>query len=212
MKRRLPNPPSYSTVRALLRILEEKGHITHSEEGLKYVFRPIVPRTEAQKSAINHLLKTFFNGSVEQAMAALLDVKTNDLTAEDFERLTELIEQARRYYIRGVYFDPYQALQLSENLRRAGLWCVEVAQTHSTRGPKDTALFELASNGTLVLYDDPELRAMASAASAKELGNGQLFITKGGRGKIDLLIALSNCADEVRKMHTGSWAWFLEEV
>ena len=109
-----------------------------------------------------------------------------------------LIEKARQYEILGVYFDPYQALQLTDNLTRAGLWCVEVPQTHSTRGPKDTALFEMASNGTLVLYDDPELRAMASAASAKELGNGQLFITKGGRGKIDLLIALSNCALDAR--------------
>lgn len=114
-----------------------------------------------------------------------------------------LIEQARQYYIAGLYFDPFQALQLAENLTRAGLYCVEVAQTHGTRGPKDTALFELASNGALVLYDHPDLRAMASAASAKELGNGQLFIHKAGRGKIDLLVALSNCANEARDAYAG---------
>jgi hypothetical protein len=123
-----------------------------------------------------------------------------------------LIEQARRYYIQGVYYDPFQALQLAENLTRAGLWCVEVPQTHASRGPKDTALFELAANGQLVLYDDPELKAMASAASARELGNGLLWIEKGGRGKIDLLIALSNCADEVRKMYTGAWVTLLDQV
>jgi phage terminase large subunit-like protein len=111
-----------------------------------------------------------------------------------------------------VYYDPFQALQLAENLTRAGLWCVEVPQTHASRGPKDTALFELAANGQLVLYDDPELKAMASAASARELGNGLLWIEKGGRGKIDLLIALSNCADEVRKMYTGAWVTLLDQV
>lgn len=107
-----------------------------------------------------------------------------------------LLKKKEQYRIKGLYFDPYQALQLAENLRRAGMRCIEVPQTHSSRGPKDTRLFELASNQQIVLYDHPEIRGMASAASAKELGNGMLFITKRGRGMIDLLIALSNCADE----------------
>ena len=122
-----------------------------------------------------------------------------------------LIQKAKEYQIMAVLFDPYQALQLAENLDRVGLYCVEVSQTHATRAPKDTALFELASNGTLVLYDHPELRAMASAAGAKELGNGYLFIEKAGRGKIDLLIALSNCADEVRKMYDSGWRRLLDD-
>lgn len=118
-----------------------------------------------------------------------------------------LIEMARQYHVACVGFDPYQALQLAENLYRAGLDCVEIPQTHGSRGPHDTLLFELASNGALVLYDHPELRGMASNASAKELGNGLLFIGKAGRGKIDLLIALSNCVklcwDESGTLHFG---------
>jgi hypothetical protein len=102
----------------------------------------------------------------------------------------------KKYKIQGVYFDPWQAVYLADRLRVAGIYCVEVRQTHSSRGPKDTALFEMVSNGQLSLYDDPDLRTMAQGASAKELGDGRLFLQKtGGRSKIDLLVALSNCAD-----------------
>ena len=107
-----------------------------------------------------------------------------------------ILSLAKRYKIAGCYFDPWQAVYLSERLQNAGVNCVEVRQTHSSRGPKDTALFELVSNGLLVLYDDPELRTMAAGASAKELPDGRIFLAKtGGRSKIDLLVALSNAAD-----------------
>ncbi|HWC00925.1 MAG TPA: BlaI/MecI/CopY family transcriptional regulator, partial [Bryobacteraceae bacterium] len=69
----LPDRPSYSAVRAMLRVLEEKGHVRHEEQGLRYVFAPTVPREKATRSAVRHLLETFFNGSAEQAVAALLD-------------------------------------------------------------------------------------------------------------------------------------------
>jgi hypothetical protein len=103
---------------------------------------------------------------------------------------------AKKYRIQGVFFDPWQAVYLADRLRQAGINCVEVRQTHSSRGPKDTALFEMVSNGQLAFYDDPDLRTMAAGASAKELGDGRIFLQKtGGRSKIDLLIALANCAD-----------------
>ena len=105
-----------------------------------------------------------------------------------------LLAQKQRYHLSGLYYDPYQCAQLAENLWRAGLRCNEVPQTHQNRGPRDTALYDLAINRRLVLYDDPELRSAASFAAAKELGNGLLFLQKSGRGKIDLLVALSNCA------------------
>ena len=72
----LPDPPSYSAVRALLRILEEKGHVRHEEEGPRYVFAPRLDKEKAQQSAVRHLVQTFFDGSPEQAMAALLDTRT----------------------------------------------------------------------------------------------------------------------------------------
>ena len=109
-----------------------------------------------------------------------------------------ITQLARDYDLAGVWFDPYQALQLAEELRAGGVRCFEVSQTHASRGPKDTELYEMVSTGELVLYDHPELRQAAVSASAKELGNGLLFIKKAGRGKIDLLIALSNCAKEAR--------------
>src|SRR5579875_3392984 len=71
---RLPDPPSYSAVRAMLRVLEEKKHIRHEEKDLRYVFSPVVPREKARRSAVRHMLDTFFEGSPEQAVAALLDV------------------------------------------------------------------------------------------------------------------------------------------
>ena len=91
----LPEAPSYSAVRAMLRILEEKGHIRHEEKDLRYVFIPVVPREKARRSAVRHLLDTFFDGSPEQAVATLLDVSSKELSREDFDRLAALIEKAR---------------------------------------------------------------------------------------------------------------------
>ena len=92
----MQDAPSYSAVRALLRVLEEKGHVRHREKNLRYVYLPVVPREKASRSAVTHLLDTFFDGSAEQAVAALLDVSAQKLSDEDFERLSALIEKARK--------------------------------------------------------------------------------------------------------------------
>lgn len=92
----IPDPPSYSAVRAMLRVLEDKKHIRHEEKDLRYVYLPIVPRDKARRSAVAHLLDTFFDGSTEQAVATLLNVSGKDLKQEDFDRLAALIEQARK--------------------------------------------------------------------------------------------------------------------
>ena len=92
----LPDPPSYSAVRAMLRVLEEKKHIRHEEKDLRYVFMPVVPREKARRSAIRHMLDTFFEGSPEQAVATLLDVSARDLTDEEIDRMARRIEKARK--------------------------------------------------------------------------------------------------------------------
>lgn len=92
----LPDPPTYSAVRALLRILEEKGHLSHEQDGPRYVFVPTVPAEKARESALRHLLRTFFDGSAEGAVAALLDLEASELSTEEFERLAERIERARK--------------------------------------------------------------------------------------------------------------------
>jgi predicted transcriptional regulator len=92
----LPEPPSYSAVRALLRILEQKGHIRHEETEGKYVFMPIVHREKAKRSAIRHLVQTFFDGSSEQAVAALLDESSSKLSDSELDRLQQLIDKARK--------------------------------------------------------------------------------------------------------------------
>lgn len=92
----LPDPPGYSAVRALLRILEEKGHVRHEAENLRYVYLPVVEREQASRSAVRHLVDTFFNGSPEQAMAALLDESASEISPGELDRLAELIEKARR--------------------------------------------------------------------------------------------------------------------
>ncbi len=92
----VPDPPSYSAVRALLRILEEKGHIRHEETAGKYVFMPMVHREKAQRSAIRHLVQTFFDGSAEDAVAALLDSSSSKLSDAELDRLQRLIDKARR--------------------------------------------------------------------------------------------------------------------
>jgi len=92
----LPDPPTYSAVRAKLRVLEEKGHVRHEAELLRYVYVPTMARESARRSALRHLLATFFDGSVEQAMAAMLDVSSAQLSEEELDRLSALIEQAKR--------------------------------------------------------------------------------------------------------------------
>jgi predicted transcriptional regulator len=88
--------PSYSAVRALLRILEEKGHIRHQAEGLKYVYLPTIAAEKAKRSAVKHLLETFFKDSPEQVVAALLDVSSTRLTSEELDRMAQMIAQAKR--------------------------------------------------------------------------------------------------------------------
>jgi len=92
----LPDPPTYSTVRALLRVLEEKGHLRHEEDGPRYVFVPTVPRERALQSALRQLLHTFFDGSTEQAVAALLDLSSTRLSDAELTRLSQLIADARK--------------------------------------------------------------------------------------------------------------------
>ncbi|MBI4552611.1 MAG: BlaI/MecI/CopY family transcriptional regulator [Candidatus Latescibacteria bacterium] len=92
----MPDPPTYSAVRAMLRLLEEKKHVAHEEEGLRYVYRPTVSREQARKSALKHLLGTFFDGSATQAVAALLDLPDANLSPRDLDRLARLIDQARK--------------------------------------------------------------------------------------------------------------------
>ena len=91
----LPDPPSYSAVRATLRILEEKGQVRHEEEGPRYVFRPAVARDRAKRTAVRHLVSTFFGGSPEAAMATLLDESASKLSDSDVERLKKLIDEAK---------------------------------------------------------------------------------------------------------------------
>jgi BlaI family penicillinase repressor len=93
---RLPSPPSYSAVRALLRVLEIKGHLVHRQDGSRYIFAPILAKDKASRSALRHLLKTFFNNSTEDAVAALLDISEDNLSEEDYRRLAQLIQKAGR--------------------------------------------------------------------------------------------------------------------
>jgi predicted transcriptional regulator len=88
--------PGYSAVRAMLRVLEEKGHVKHLAEGLKYVYVPVVARDKAKRSAVKHVMETFFNGSAEQIVAALLDVSSTRLTREELDRMSEMIEAAKK--------------------------------------------------------------------------------------------------------------------
>ncbi|HEV2132253.1 MAG TPA: BlaI/MecI/CopY family transcriptional regulator [Longimicrobiaceae bacterium] len=92
---RLPDPPSYSAVRAMLRILEEKGHLQHEQDGPRYVYLPTVPRDSASESALKHLVRTFFGGSTEAAVTALLDISGEDLSDAELDRLSNLIDKAR---------------------------------------------------------------------------------------------------------------------
>lgn len=91
----LPDPPSYSAVRAMLRILETKGHTRHEQDGPRYVYVPTLARNKAKRSALKHLLNTFFEGSAEQVVAALLEVSGDELSEADLTKLRRLIDDAR---------------------------------------------------------------------------------------------------------------------
>lgn len=92
----LSGNPSYSTVRTQLRVLEDKGHVRHEEEGLRYVYTPAVPRHTARRSALRHLVDTFFDGSAEKAVAALLGADGARMSDEELDRIAELIDRARK--------------------------------------------------------------------------------------------------------------------
>jgi BlaI family penicillinase repressor len=91
----LPNPPSYSAVRAMLRILEEKGVLRHREDGPRYVFLPVVPREKASRSALTGVIKTFFAGSLADAVAAFVDAEDGQVSPEELKRLEAVIEAAK---------------------------------------------------------------------------------------------------------------------
>ncbi len=91
----LPEPPGYSAVRAMLRLLEEKGHVRHEQDGPRYVYLPTVNRDKARRSAMRHLVRTFFDGSTEDAVASLLQ-NDNGLSEDELERLSKLIDGARK--------------------------------------------------------------------------------------------------------------------
>ena len=92
----LPGDPHYSTVRTQLRILEEKGHVRHEEVGLRYVYAPAVPRHAARRTALKHLVDTFFDGSAAQVVAALLGNEATRLTDEDLSRIGDLVARAKK--------------------------------------------------------------------------------------------------------------------
>ena len=93
---KLADKPSYSTVRAQLRVLEEKGHVRHEEHGLRYVYAPAVARDVARRSALRHLVETFFDGSTEKVVAALLGGEAARISPEELERLARLISKGRK--------------------------------------------------------------------------------------------------------------------
>jgi BlaI family transcriptional regulator, penicillinase repressor len=94
--RKLADKPSYSTVRAQLRVLEEKGHVRHEEHGLRYVYAPAVPRDVARRSALRHLVEIFFDGSTEKVVAALLGGEVARISPEELDRLASLIAKGRK--------------------------------------------------------------------------------------------------------------------
>lgn len=92
----LPGHPSYSTVRTQLRVLESKGHVRHEEEGLRYVYIPAVPRRAARRSALRHLVETFFDGSTEKVVSALLGGEGARLSDDELERIAEIVARAKK--------------------------------------------------------------------------------------------------------------------
>jgi BlaI family transcriptional regulator, penicillinase repressor len=92
----LADPPSYSAVRATLRVLEQKGHLKHQHDGTRYVYMPTLNREKARSSALEQLLTTFFDGSAASVMAALLEREADKLTSEELDRLSGMIDEARK--------------------------------------------------------------------------------------------------------------------
>ena len=92
----MPDPPSYSAVRTLLRILEDKGHVRHEQDGVRYVYVPTVTAAKAQRSALKHMLDTFFGGSASRGMAALVELGGPDLDDEELRQLRRMIDEARK--------------------------------------------------------------------------------------------------------------------
>jgi predicted transcriptional regulator len=92
----LPDAPSYSAVRAHLRLLEERGHVRHTQEDQRYIYRPAVARSDARRSALAHVVKTFFAGSVEEAVAALVESSRTKLSREELDRLSDLIDRTKK--------------------------------------------------------------------------------------------------------------------
>jgi len=96
VQEQLSGAPAYSTVRAQLRVLEEKGELRHEEEGLRYVYTPKLPRQKIQQSALNHLVETLFEGSADKVVAALLGKGSSEITEDQLDRMAELVEEARK--------------------------------------------------------------------------------------------------------------------
>ncbi|MGA3189671.1 MAG: BlaI/MecI/CopY family transcriptional regulator [Bryobacteraceae bacterium] len=95
----LPDPPSYSSIRALIKVLEDKGHVKHQEDGPRYVFTPSIPRSKARRNAVKHLLQTFFDDSAAEAVASLLGASAAKLKPAELDRIEELIARARQQQI-----------------------------------------------------------------------------------------------------------------
>ena len=96
VRARMPEPPSYSAVRTLLRILEEKGHVRHEQDGIRYVYVPTVTPAKAQRSALKHMIDTFFGGSASRGMAALFELSGGDLDEAELRQLRQMINEARK--------------------------------------------------------------------------------------------------------------------
>jgi predicted transcriptional regulator len=92
----LPDSPSYSTVRTQLRVLEEKGHVRHTEQELRYVYEPMVSRSEVRAGALSHVVNTFYEGSIRKVVAALLGRERGRISADELKRIAELVEKARK--------------------------------------------------------------------------------------------------------------------
>ena len=96
IRRRLPDPPSYSAARAMLAKLERKGQVRHEEQGLRYIYRPAVSRRRARTAAVDRLVRVFFGGSLAEAVTGMVDLSGRDLSAEEIDRLAEHIDSLRR--------------------------------------------------------------------------------------------------------------------
>lgn len=95
VREHLSDPPSYSAVRAMLNFLEDKGHLSHEQDGLRYVYKPTAARSQLRRSALRHVVQTFFDGSPTNAVAALLEMADGELSASDRARLAKMIAQAK---------------------------------------------------------------------------------------------------------------------